>query len=86
MEPSAIARYFAGIGISALVLALLFGAINYTQDTLQQSGVNFTVPESINNAAKTAGSLGGVALILMAIVGIVLVVGSLLYIFRGGGA
>lgn len=75
-------RWFAALGIGAFILFILFGALNYVETEMTASGVDFTVPETLHNAIDTSANFGGIALILLAVVGIVSIVVSLMTIWR----
>lgn len=75
-------KVFAALGIGAFILFVLFGSINYVKSELSSSGVNLTAPQTLENSINTAGNFSGIGLILLAVVALISVVASLLYIFR----
>jgi len=73
--------YFAAVGVAAFILFVFFGALNYVKSEITASGVNFTAPQTLEEAVTTSGNFAGIGLILLAVVGVVGVVASLMYLF-----
>ncbi len=76
-------KYFAALGIGAFILFILFGSLNYVKTEMNNSGVQFTVPDTLSNSIDTSANFSGIALIILAVVGLVSIVGSLMLLFGG---